>query len=635
MKLRLPWGMTEQPGSAAGSRRAGESGRASASANTAAVNRQLHSLAPGQTLRGEVAARNGNEIQIRLADDTVIQARVDQNMNLEVGKTMTFEVRNNGSTLTLSPLFENTAADVNVWKALDMAGIPVNETTVSMTGQMMQAGLSVDRNALQTVYREITSFPQAEISDIVNLHKLGMAVNDVNVEQMISYRNLTHQLTAGMDGVLAGLPDALEGMAEEGNLQSLAGMYQELFALVQEGVGEGVQLSLETWLQPETAGGSVLAGQESASGEWAPGDAALSEETAGELPGGMTPQTAGALGIGAGAEGKIVFSERGNPPQGAAQEGAAGSVSAQARIPAQGEGAAETAAPEGTASALSERARGALSDRLLELLPRLSLSPGEESELREQLRLLGMGRLSADQLFQVSGRMLQAARAGEDSILSLHRIFSEKAFQHLLTESLRNVWSVKPEELAQPGRVEELYRRMDRQLKGIVHALEEGGQETGGAFRSCGNLVRNLDFLNQLNQMYAYVQLPLRLSGGQTQGDLYVYTNRRKLSAKEGKISALLHLDMEHLGPVDVYVAMEQSKVSTRFFVRDDEMLSFLEANMHLLTKRLSERGYDCSCSMSVREKGQETSSPSSGIGPILEQEKGLLVARYAFDVRT
>ena len=135
--------------------------------------------------------------------------------------------------------------------------------------------------------------------------------------------------------------------------------------------------------------------------------------------------------------------------------------------------------------------------------------------------------------------------------------------------------------------------------------------------------------------MYAYVQLPLRLSGGQTQGDLYVYTNRRKLSAKEGKISALLHLDMEHLGPVDVYVAMEQSKVSTRFFVRDDEMLSFLEANMHLLTKRLSERGYDCSCSMSVREKGQETSSPSSGIGPILEQEKGLLVARYAFDVRT
>ena len=66
---------------------------------------------------------------------------------------------------------------------------------------------------------------------------------------------------------------------------------------------------------------------------------------------------------------------------------------------------------------------------------------------------------------------------------------------------------------------------------------------------------------------------------------------------------------MDHLGPVDVYVAMDLKsggKVQTNFTVADDEILSFLEENIHLLNERLNKRGYDLSCKMSL--KGKEES---------------------------
>ena len=138
-----------------------QSAREVPSQNAAAVNRQIRSMVPGQTIQGEIVGRNGSEVQIKVSEDMVLQARVDRNLNLEIGKNMTFEVRNNGSSLTLSPLFTNVSTDVTVLKAIDMAGLPVNDTTVDLTSQLMQAGLSVNKNILGQVYRQVMNYPEA------------------------------------------------------------------------------------------------------------------------------------------------------------------------------------------------------------------------------------------------------------------------------------------------------------------------------------------------------------------------------------------------------------------------------------------------------------------------------------------
>ena len=77
------------------------------------------------------------------------------------------------------------------------------------------------------------------------------------------------------------------------------------------------------------------------------------------------------------------------------------------------------------------------------------------------------------------------------------------------------------------------------------------------------------------------------------------------------------------------------SKVNTKFYVQDEEMLDFLGAHMDILTDRLRERGYDCACSMKTRGEAAEENTENSGIWPLLQQGGGMLLSRQAFDVRT
>ena len=253
------------------------------------MNRQIRSLVPGQTISGEIIARNGNEVQIRLSEDMVLNARVDRNMNIEIGKNMTFEVKNNGSALTLSPLFTNVATDVNVMKALDMAGLPLNRTTVDMTEQLMAAGLPVNKGSLQQIFREINSFPQATVEDIINLHKLQMPVNEANVNQMASYRNLTHQLTGGMEDILGALPEVFDSMMAEGDVAGAVRLYQEVLSLIREaGQEDGNVVGTGGTQEGGAAQGTENAGTVAPGGEAVPG-------TGDVLEGGQTGQPLAAL----------------------------------------------------------------------------------------------------------------------------------------------------------------------------------------------------------------------------------------------------------------------------------------------------------------------------------------------------
>lgn len=557
-------------------------------ARTAELNRQIQSLVPGQTIRGEIVARNGNEVQIRLSEDMVMNARVDQSINLELGKNLTFEVKSNGGTLSLSPLFTNIAVDATVLKALDMASLPVNETTVEMTEQLMKAGLPVNRNSLQQVYREINSFPDAEVSDVVNLHKLQLPVNEANMQQMESYRNLTHQLIKGMTSILDALPEAVNSMMAEGNIQGVAGLYGEIFSMIQEG----------TELQ----------------------ETAASPEDVTEENGVLSPEEAAGESVLAEGDGKLTIAE----PE-------AESSGADKSVPA---GQPDSGSVSGTA--IPPETRTALAGHMRQALEELQLSPEETNRFGEAVQRFAQGEMGTTEFLETAGKLLDAARRTEGGVRQLQNVFSGKEFQSVLTSQIKEMWTLRPEEVAQPRRVEEFYRHLDRQLKVLTQALEIGGQENSKAFQAVTNLSQSVDFLNQLNQMYTYVQLPLHLQQSEAHGDLYVYTNKRSLADNDGKVSALLHLDMEHLGPVDVYVTLQASKVATKFYVADDEILDFIEDHMDLLTKRLEKRGYSCSISMTRRgEKENDEQEKKGGLAPLLQQGSEILLSHYAFDVRT
>lgn len=568
---------------------------------TDVVNRQIRSMVPGQTIQGEVISKNGGEVQIRLSEDLMLQAKLDRNMNLEVGKSMTFEVKKNGKLLVLSPLFTNVASDANVLKALDMASLPINGATVSITKQLMEAGLSIDRNTLQQVYRESNLFPQAQASDIINLHKMQMPVNQSNVSQIVSYRNLSHQLVTGMNNVLDALPDMFTQMMESGDTEGAVKLYQQLTLLAREGA----------------AAESVIARNIPKEGNVLPN--ILSDEII------QQSKVAGNNGI------EQLSAEIKNEQNSVIQDDSLSGSTAQGNVLQETVTQAAELLPEELMTdqnvvpdATAEESK-AFDQRNLNVQENLPIGSSETFEAKSQ---------SSQQLQELLMKL--PTDLSEKNILAgLKQMVREgggNKFLEPVLQLLKQQWTIAPEQVADAEQVEKLYRRLDKQIKGLAQIMEGVGQTGMPAHSAATNLVQNLDFLQQMNQLYTYIQLPLRLQNGEAHGDLYVYSNKKHLAEKNGQISALLHLDMEHLGPVDVYVSMMNEKVNTRFYLQDEEMLDFLMVHMDRLTQRLQKRGYQCSLEMQVRELGEEQKNV---IQKLLEQENHVPMAEYAFDVRT
>ena len=498
------------------------------SENVEQANRQIRSLVPGQTLRGEIVSREGSNAQIRLLQDVLIDAKVDADIRLELGQNITFQVKSNGQTLNLSPLFTNMATEGTVRKALDMASLPTNENTVAMTKQLMDAGLPIDKNTLQQIWHESNTFPDAEIMDIVNLHRLELPVTEENILQMASYRNLTHQLTEGMADASEALTAALQEMVAGGDVEQAAGLYQAITDLL---LAEGEV--------PEAT------------------DAVQAENT-------QSLQT-------------IV----GEKP--------------------------EILQPE----EIIEENMGRLSDTTAKVV---DSDVSVTAQLKNIQKLLKQGLDTKD-------------------VHLLRTVLQDSKVTELPGKLLLDSWSLRPEDVESPEKVEQLYQRLGRQLKGFADALGENGQSGSPVYQAVSNLSQNVDFLQQINQTYAYIQLPLHLRQGEHKtGELFVYTNKKNLAKRDGQVSALLHLDMEHMGPLDVYVAMQDVKVSTKFYVQNDAILDYLESNMDVLTQRLKKRGYDCNCETTLRTELQQT---AQAMAPLVKTERSVPIARYAFDVRT
>ncbi len=493
---------------------------------------QIRALTPGQILQGEVLENLGDTVKLLVnmdGENIPLQARLEQSLMLNVGKSLLLQVKNNGSTLSLSPLFENTGMEQNAAKALETASLPVNETTMGMTAQLMKEGISIDKNTLQEIYHQMVSNGDAELMDIIDLHKLKLPVNTENLNQIHSYKAMTHQLVGGVEQMGQELLDVLQDMTANGR-------------------GKSAEALLRAVLQ---------------------GDAEI------------IPQN----GTVAESASKAVVTEAGILAE-------AGNV--------QGE-ATET---------------GSLGNQVASGTP----------DLPDTATLKSM---SGEALARELVSLLEQCKGDEKALAAL---LKKDVFQDGVKEFLQKQLLLQPES-SEKDDVQELYHRLNKQLNHLTENLQNVGQEQSGLAKTVQNLNQNIQFLHQMNQMYAYIQLPLKLSENNAHGELYVYSNKKHLAGDDGEVTALLHLDMEHLGPVDVYVRMKESNVNTNFYIADDEMLDFLYEHMDMLTARLEKRGYHMSYQLTV--KGEQQGGENTTFGELLQENSNRpALVNYSFDVR-
>lgn len=300
-----------------------------------------------------------------------------------------------------------------------------------------------------------------------------------------------------------------------------------------------------------------------------------------------------------------------------------------------------TAKPaEGMTEGVAEQKVGEAGEKPAEAAsPNLSelLSGEETAKLAENLKQAGAGdgfvnnvltgKATSQEFLNEVERLL--SEGGNEDKSALFSVLDGKEFKSILKNEMSRQWLLPPEEVAEEHSVDKLYERLNSQMKQLSQTLAQTTRGDTPLARTVTNVSNNIDFMNQMNQVFTYVQLPLKMQGKEAHGELFVYTNKKNLAKKDGTVSALLHLDMEHLGSVDVHVALTDQKVATKFYLKDDSALDLIADHIDMLNERLNKRGY--SMSAQFLNKPEDTNV----MDEILEQNKNISVlSGYSFDAR-
>lgn len=618
----------------------------------------MQELEPGSTFEGTVNSVKNGKVVLALGNGQTITARLDGKVSIQPGESMFFQVRSNdGTTIALRPYVQ--AGNINnpiLLNALTAAGVPATERNITMVDSMMKEQMSISRQSILDMGRVVGSNPNVNVNTAVLMTKIGLPVSAEMASQFENYMVDQHAIVDEMDLAMNQLGRLL-GDADLGEEQSFE-LYGKVLDILN---GEGETPAQTTdGLQQNDTGTMVNAGENIET------EAAVQQSKDGAAAEGVQKQvqqqnTKDLISMGAaGQEQSAGVAENteniaGEQTAGnAAQSMQTGIDAADVLKNTQADTAVDFKNVQGQTDTLEQILDQNGLDHLKRLLQNIPTLTGNTDlfEVQEEEDVF-VDTMSGDDAGKKAFELAQAepevtlkqSMTAEDFLNTLRdalkqnqeygfagmtKLFGSKEFAAILKNRAEKQWLLEPEQLREASKVSDLYERLDHQMKQMENVMKAAGVTQNSFVQTAADIRSNVEFMNQINQVYTYVQLPLKLSGQNASGDLYVYTNKKKLNDPEAELTAFLHLDLDNLGSTDVSIRMKDKNVKTNFYIADDASYDLIEKHLPVLEKRLAQKGYRCSITMSKEEKKVEF------VEDFLQRDmpQAGTLHRYSFDVR-
>ena len=573
----------------------------------------LEELSSGSVFEGTVSSVKNGKVTLALSDGQTITARLSGKVPLSQGTPMFFQVKSNdGATIEIKPYTgAGSGGNPILTNALTEGTVPVTERNLAMVDAMMKEQMPIDKQSLLNMARIANMNPGVDITTVVNMTKLGIPVSPEMAAQFENYMTDEHAILQEMDQAMNELAD-LAGSSDLTPNQAVQMNHKILSILLPEQTATGAPVNTEG--QIETGGQTTAEGQ---------------IVTGGQITAEGQILTDGRLG----AEEQIVNGEQTTTAGQAVREGTGG---------------------QALGEVLSEQQFSSLG-RLLQNIPSLVESTKLFPEAMEQDIFIDTledesvaqnlmtedaawkavdGKTALDKNLTVSDFLRTVSQILSENngmaSQSIQKLFGSDAYKSLLRNVMEQQWLIQPEALKQEKKISQLYEKLEQQMRQVEDALKEAGVTKTRFPETAAEVRGNIEFMNQLNQAYTYVQVPLKMSGQNANGELYEYTNKKNLRDPDAELSAFLHLDLEHLGSTDVSVKMQHRNVKTNFYMADDASYDLVEKYLPVLEQKLKDKGYQCTITMTKEEK--KVSFGDDFLRKDMPQTGTL--HRYSFDVR-
>ncbi len=545
----------------------------------------LNEMSKGMIFEGTVSNVRGNQVKLALSNGQQILARLAGKFSFEQGQSVFFQVKNNdGGTIEIKPYtVDGEGANLTLMDALKAAGLSVDGINLSMVNKMMEEHMPIDKTSLNQMYQLVQDNKDINVTTLVELKRLGIEINQVNAAQFENYANDKQAITIAMDSLIDELPNALS--AEDLSMYKLVTQARDILNIVTEGLPEEAFISSEASDMSQYE--AIMRDNKSA------------------------PVVKKHFNI---AE----LFESLNSVSGESQD-----IHTTQKI---------NDAPATDTILLQENETKSNTIGFL-------LSDKQIEELNEQVRMLlpnlqenNISLYSEDSsvvgILNDIKSMLENTPANADT---LRHLFSGEAFKLMLKEALEQQWMIKPGDLEKnPKKLDGLYDKIEKQITNMEIILKTSGVVNPKAEALADNIRGNIEFMNQINEAYTYVQVPLKMNEKNASGQLYVYTNKKSMSNPDKELSAFLHLDLEHLGGTDVSIKMLHRKVTTNFYLDSDESYALVKQFLPVLEKRLQDKGYNCELNVNSGSKQMNF------VAGFLKKDLPPTgqVHRYSFDIR-
>lgn len=573
------------------------------------VSSTLSQLQEGQVFEGSVVSKDGEKVVISLDNGQNVSARLQGNISLSEGSSVFFQVKSNsGGSIELTPIPNQLLNNPTILNALDAAGLPASDKNLVMVDSMMKNSMSIDSNALMSMARQIARNPETDVSILVDMNRLRIPTTPEMVSQYENYLANQNALLDSLSELSTNITESISNGSL--NAEDALNLQTEIFQLMTgENAGENSPAVGDT------------------SGQLAQTPDELTDQTGEPVSQELTGQ---ARGIAIQEPTGQVALTHDSELAGQLTEEVTGQISEEVSGQSTGEIKGESRevivreAPETVSYALKDSGLSGL-ERELKALP--------DFEKMHSSYFDADGKLRPDtDAKELARDILQYLKENPDALKKNADLLTGKSFSALMKNVYEQSFTVKPEELmGKEHPMKELYKNMTVRLNEVDQLLQKTIGEDNPASRTIHNVQDNVKFMDTLNQNYTYLQIPLRMSGQNATGQLYVYHNKREgKSVENEELTAFLHFDMEHLGSTDIAVKLKNKKVDTRFYMDNDASYDLIEANLPILEARLNAKGYTCKLEVS------NDKHPVNFITEIVEKDapKAGTLQKYSFDVK-
>jgi len=566
----------------------------------------IRDLTAGNIFEGTINSIQDGKVVLGLSNGTLINARLDASMQLLQGQSMFFQVKsNNGETIAIRPYtVDGNGVNLTLLNALNAAGLPVTDKYLNLANNMMHEQMPIDKNTMNQMARILMANPDMSVNTLVQMKKHNIPITNEMVAQFENYVDDSSAVHKALDSFISELPTTLAG--KDMPLEQLRAFDSQLLTIIADGMeGQSQTVSSNA---PVVAEGNVAMQQATVQAE-----AVVQQETIASPEASMQTQT---------AEGNQQVVQAETVVQQEATVSPEASVQTQQGVVAEGAIAQQTVITDGIEQSEASQVinetqqQTSTKENVLRLI---QTTFGETGITPEDSPAVMLNKLSR---FIMTGETVS-----KDALQSL---FSSEDMQKFLRNALEGQMYLTPEEVADADKVKKLYERLASKTQRLESLLNQAGLQETPLAQTVSEVRGNVEFMNQLNQAYTYVQIPLKLAGQNASGQLYVYTNKRDLSDPDKELSAFLHLDLDNLGSTDVSVKMLRKKVDTKFYMDTDEAFELVKAHMPELEERLRQKGFDAK--IYVENEGKKVNF----LDDFLKKDAPPTgqVHRYSFDVR-